>query len=47
MTNKIAIFLGILIIGFLAVDHYYYDWAMTTFLIRKLLALIEYLAIWR
>ena len=47
MTNKIAIFLVILIAGFLAVDYYYYDWAMFTFLIRKLLALIEYLAVWR
>ncbi|MEL6682765.1 MAG: hypothetical protein AAFQ09_08975 [Pseudomonadota bacterium] len=47
MTNKIAIFLGLLILAFLAVDYSQYDWAMTLFLLRKLLDLIEYLAIWR
>lgn len=47
MTNKIAIFLGALIAVFLAVDYSQYQWDMTTFLIRKLLDLIEYLAIWR
>mgnify|MGYP001793379011 len=47
MTNKTAIFLGILILSFFAVDHARYNWDMTTFLLRKLLDLIEYLAIWR
>jgi hypothetical protein len=47
MTNSIAIFLAVLIFGFLLVDYTVYDWGMTNFTIRKLLALIEYLAIWR
>ncbi len=47
MTNKIAIFLGLLIAGFLAADYHYHDWGMMTFLLRKLLGLIEYLAFWR
>jgi hypothetical protein len=47
MTNRIALFLAVLIFGFLAVDYARYDWGMTTFTVRKILALIEYLAIWR
>ncbi|WP_341365832.1 hypothetical protein [Yoonia sp. BS5-3] len=47
MTNKIAVFLGLLIALFLAVDYHSYDWGMMTFLLRKLLGLIEYLAFWR
>lgn len=47
MTNAIALFLGILLIGFLATDAIVYEWDMTHFTIRKILALIEYIAIWR
>ncbi|MEL6839708.1 MAG: hypothetical protein AAFP85_10470 [Pseudomonadota bacterium] len=47
MTNTTAIFLGLIIVAFFAVDYTQYNWDMTTFLLRKLLDLIEYLAIWR
>ncbi len=47
MTNTIAIFFGLIILGFFAVDYAQYNWDMTTFLLRKLLDLIEYLAVWR
>ena len=47
MTNTIAIFLGLIILAFFAVDYTQYEWDMTAFLLRKLLDLIEYIAIWR
>ena len=47
MTNAIALFLGILLIGFFATDAIVYEWDMTNFTIRKFIALIEYLAVWR
>lgn len=47
MTNTIAIWLALLILGFLAVDFHQYDWEMTIYLGRKLVELVEWLAFWR
>ncbi len=47
MTNAIAIFLGLLIIGFLALDHYVLHLDAVTFLFRKLISLIDILTFWR
>ncbi len=47
MTNKLALIIGLLIIGLLAFDYYQYDWANTVFLARKFVALIEWMAFWR
>jgi hypothetical protein len=47
MTNKTAVFLGLLIVGFFALDHFVLHWDAPVFLMRKLVALIEYLAFWR
>ncbi|WP_198389278.1 hypothetical protein [Roseovarius faecimaris] len=47
MTNRIALILGLLILGGLALDAYFLNWANTLFLARKLADLIEYLAFWR
>ena len=47
MTNTIAIWIAILIAAFLGYDYYQHDWANTVFLLRKLIALIEWLAFWR
>ena len=47
MTNKLAIWLALIIAALLAVDFYRFDWANTVFLIRKLFALIEWMAFWR
>ncbi len=47
MTNGIAVFLGVLIIGFFALDHFVLHWEVPVFLMRKLTTFIEYLAFWR
>jgi hypothetical protein len=47
MTNKLAIWLALIIAALLAVDYSRYDWANTVFLIRKLIDLIEWMAFWR
>jgi hypothetical protein len=47
MTNSIAVFLGLLIIGFVALDHFVLHWEVPVFLMRKLATLIEYIAFWR
>ncbi|EBA11679.1 hypothetical protein [Roseobacter sp. CCS2] len=47
MTNKLALIIGIIIAALFAVDFVQYDWANTVFLMRKLTALIEWIAFWR
>lgn len=47
MTNKLALTLGLVIIGLIAFDYYQYDWANAIFLLRKFAALIEWMAFWR
>jgi hypothetical protein len=47
MTNKLAIFLGGMILLILAVDHFYLGWGLPVILGVKLVDFIEYLAFWR
>lgn len=47
MTNKIALFLGLMILGALMVDAVFYGWDSTVFLARKFVDLIEWLKFWR
>ncbi|MHA7851685.1 hypothetical protein [Roseovarius sp.] len=47
MTDRIALFLGVIVAALLIADHVYFDWANTLFLARKMLLLIEWLAFWR
>jgi hypothetical protein len=47
MTNTIALCLTLIIATLLAVDFFLYDWVNTTFLLRKFLELVEWLAFWR
>jgi len=47
MTNRIAIVLGLLILGGVAYDVLRNDLSGLLFLARKLMELIEYLAFWR
>ncbi|WP_411890483.1 hypothetical protein [Yoonia sp. SDW83-1] len=47
MTNTIAICLGILIIGFFAIDHFVLEWNTPQFLMQQLIRLTEYIAFWR
>ena len=47
MTNSIAVFLGVTIGLCFAADAFLFDWAYTIVLMRRLLALIAWLAFWR
>lgn len=47
MTNPIAAFLAVLILGSLAYDGIAHDWENLIFLMRKFVELTEYLAFWR
>lgn len=47
MTNRLALGLAGIILIALAIDYYIYDWAITLYLGRKLIELIEWLAFWR
>ncbi|WP_333713424.1 hypothetical protein [Yoonia sp.] len=47
MTNKLAIWLALIVAALLAFDFYRYDWANTVFLFRKFIDLIEWMAFWR
>ena len=47
MTNKIALWLGLLILAALLVDIFLFGTEHLLFLAKKLDALVEYLAFWR
>lgn len=47
MTNTIAVFLALLIIGFVMLDHFVLDWGVPAFVLRRLIDLIDYIAFWR
>ncbi len=47
MTNTLALSLGALILGLLALDYALHDWTYLLFLGGKLIDLIEWLAFWR
>ena len=47
MTNKIALFLGALVLCGLVIDLLLYDMAGTLFLARKFIELIEWVKFWR
>lgn len=47
MNNTLAISLVILIIGFLALDHYLLHWEVGLFALRWLIDVITTLAFWR
>ncbi|MDF0601444.1 hypothetical protein P1J78_11930 [Psychromarinibacter sp. C21-152] len=47
MTNRIAIGLALLILGFVAYDAAAMDWSMSVYLGRKGLEFVEWLAFWR
>jgi len=47
MTNKIALMLGLLIVGAIVVDVMYYGTEHIVFLAKKMADLIEWLAFWR
>ncbi len=47
MTNRIAIVLGLIIIGAIVVDYVFYGTEHAIFLAKKMTELIEWLAFWR
>ena len=47
VTNQIAIFLGVMIIGFLVADGILFGWHMSLFLGQKFAVLTEYIKFWR
>jgi len=47
MDNKSALFLAVLILGFLLVDRLFLHWDVPFFIFGKLTNLIDYLAFWR
>lgn len=47
MTNRLAVWLALIIAALLAYDYYQFNWANTVFLIRKFVDLIEWIAFWR
>jgi hypothetical protein len=47
MTNTVAIWLGVLIVGFFLLDQFVLDLGAGLFLAKRGLDLIEYLAFWR
>ena len=47
MTNRLAIFLALIVICVIAADLLYFGWDLHIFLGRKFMELIEYLAFWR
>jgi hypothetical protein len=46
LTDKIALYLGIALAGFVFAN-FYFGWELQIFLGRKLVELTEYLAFWR
>ena len=47
MTNRLAIWLLLLLAGLLALDHFVQDSEATIFLGRQFLELLQYVAFWR
>jgi hypothetical protein len=47
MTNQIAIGLAIFIVGFLLLDHFVFHLDAITFVLRKIILLIQKIAFWR
>lgn len=47
MTNRLAIILGIMVLGMFLIDRAFFGGELPLFLGRKLADLIEYVAFWR
>ena len=47
MTNKLAIILGLVVVGLISADLYLNDGSELLFLGRKFLDLVNYIAFWR
>ena len=47
MTNTLAIWIGIIVIGCIAADAVFFDWTNSLFLARKFLGVLRWMAFWR
>ena len=47
MTNRIAIWLGLIILGLIGLDYYLAESSSLMFLLKKLADMIEWMAFWR
>lgn len=47
MNSASAIFLGLCIAGFLALDAVLYDWALSLALAQRFVGLLNWMAFWR
>ena len=47
MTDRIALFLALVVIALLALDALVFNWTYTLFLLEQFARLIEYTAFWR
>ncbi|MGB8624312.1 MAG: hypothetical protein WCD16_15990 [Paracoccaceae bacterium] len=47
MTDRIAVFLFIVIVAALCADYWFNDWTASVFLGKKFADLTEYIAFWR
>lgn len=47
MTNKLALYFGAILVIAIGVDMLYFDWYYSIFWTKKLVELIDYIAIWR
>lgn len=47
MNNQWAVGIGLLVLGFFALDHFYLEWNMPQFIMIQLIRIIDWMAIWR
>jgi hypothetical protein len=47
VTNRLAVILALLVIGFFVLDHFVLHWGAPLFLARKLADLTSWMAFWR
>jgi hypothetical protein len=47
MTNRIALGLGVTLLGLFCLDAFAFDWTASLFLGSKLVDFIDYIAFWR
>jgi len=46
LTNKLALFLALMVLAFFALDHFVLHWGAPLFLARKVAQLSDWIAFW-
>jgi hypothetical protein len=47
MSDRVALIIGLILLGAIVVDAIVFDWQVQIFIGRKLMTLIEHIAFWR